>query len=183
MNQQVIARDAVRQAASYLRSCGIRLPRFKLTTEWASLMSVGGSHVHWSGRSYQLNMGRYPTAFLRHWFAMHELGHLLWLRHHPLRRRGFRAAFGDPLPPDYDSLHRSESWKTPLALQFYLPRCPGPHRPAGEPSWYGARAGGEERFCELIGLMWAHGNFSEPPPADLSGLWDRCWEHGLSRMT
>jgi hypothetical protein len=183
MNQQLKAREAVRCAASYLRSCGIRLPRFRLTTEWASLMSVGGSHVHWSGRSYHLNMGRYPTTFLRHWFAMHELGHLLWLRHDPLRRKGFRTAFGDPLPPDYDSLHRRESWKTPLALQLYLPRRPGPHRPAGEPSWYGARAGGEERFCELIGLMYAHGDFSKEPPDDLADLWDCCWEHGLSRMT
>jgi hypothetical protein len=89
MNQQLKAREAVRCAASYLRSCGIRVPRFRLTTKWNSL--VGGSHILSDGRSHQLNMGRYPATFLRNWFAMHELGHLLWLHHHPLRRKGFRA--------------------------------------------------------------------------------------------
>jgi hypothetical protein len=166
MNQQLKATEAVRCAAAYLRSCGIRVPRFRLTTKWNSL--VGGSHILSDGRSHQLNMGRYPATFLRNWFAMHELGHLLWLHHRPLRRKGFRAAFGEAPPPDYDSLHRSESWKTPSTLQ--LSWLAGPHRPAGEPSWYGARAGGEERFCELIGLMYAHGDFSEEPPADLADL-------------
>jgi hypothetical protein len=41
----------------------------------------------------------------------------------------------------------------------------------------------EERFCELIGLMYANGNFSKDPPADLVELWDTCWSAGLVRMT
>ena len=182
MNQQP-AIDAVRRAASYLRSRGIRVPRFRLTTEWDWKHPLGGSFVILDGRVRQLNMGRYPTEFLRRWFAMHELGHLLWAAHQPLRRKRFRSAFGEPLPPDYDCIHGREAWKTTLALNLNLPLRPGHHRPEGEPSWYGARAGGEERFCELIGLMWAQGDFSDSPPADLEDLWDCCWTHGLARMT
>ena len=100
-----------------------------------------------------------------------------------LLKDGRRAAFGEQPPPDYLSVHGREAWKTTLALNLNLSGRPGPHRPEGEPSWYGARAGGEERFCELIGLMWAQGDFSDPPPDDLADLWDCCWTHGLARMT
>ena len=43
-------------------------------------------------------------------------------------------------------------------------------------------AGGEERFCELIALMHAHGGFARQPPRDLDGLWRICWDEGLARM-
>ncbi|MES2658857.1 MAG: hypothetical protein V4689_09575 [Verrucomicrobiota bacterium] len=174
-----LAKAAVDRAVEYLRCCEIRVPAFTLTTEWEQ--RVGGSHVTTQGRAVQLNMGRYPGGFIRDWFAMHELGHVLWACHRPDRSKVFRRAFGEPFPDDYDQVHLQESWKTPLSWK--LSWLPGPHRPEGEPSWYGARAGGEERFCELIGLMYAHGDFSTPPPPDLSELWGICWKHGLSTMT
>lgn len=175
---------AVNEAAAYLRSCGIRLPRFKLTAEppekW---FAFGGSYVNGGMTgSLRLNMGTYPTKFLRNWFAMHELGHVLWHLHRPLRWKKFRTEFGEPMPPDYDEVHKRESFKT-VSLGKKLSWMPGKPRPHGEPSWYGARGGGEERFCELIGLMYAHGDFSQSPPADLAELWDTCWSQGLARMT
>jgi hypothetical protein len=172
---------AVEKAAAYLLSCGIRLPPFKLTTEPPERGHYGGSFVDGHGGKLRLNIGWYPVAFARNWFAMHELGHLLWNEHHPLRWKRFRAEFGEPQPEDYEDFAAKEAWKTMLAGR--LNWRPGIHRPKGEPSWYGARAGGEERFCELLGLMWAHGNFDVSPPKDLTALWDCCWKHGLSRMT
>ncbi|WP_035600615.1 hypothetical protein [Haloferula sp. BvORR071] len=176
---QQLARDAVQQAAAYLLSCGIRVPRFTITTKWD--LPLGGSEVVFNGTTSRLNMGRYPTSFLRNWFAMHELGHVLWNEYRPLHWKKFREAFGEPAPADYLELYRTESWKT--AASGRLSWLPGPHRPPGEPSWYGARAGGQERFCELIALMYASEDFAEPPPTDLRGLWQTCWDHGLSRMT
>jgi hypothetical protein len=177
--EQSLAREAVQRAVSYLRQCGIRIPRFTLTTNWSR--PVGGSEVTFDGRTPRLNMGRYPTEFLRDWFAMHELGHVLWNEHRPLRRKKFREAFGAPAPDDYDRLYLTEGWKT--AASGRLSWLSGPHRPYGEPSYYGARAGGEEKFCELIGLIYANEDFAENPPADLADLWNTCWDHGLSRMT
>ncbi|MCW1886693.1 hypothetical protein OKA04_18285 [Luteolibacter flavescens] len=177
-SEQQKARDAVRRAVSYLRQCGIRVPRFVLTTSWSR--SVGGAEVAFDGRISRMNMGRYPSDFLRDWLAMHELGHVLWNEHRPLRWKRFREAFGTPAPDNYDELYRSESWKT--AATHRLSWLPGIHRPHGEPSWYGARAGGEERFCELLGLLYANEDFAEEPPADLADLWEVCWDHGLCRM-
>jgi hypothetical protein len=171
----------VREAASYLRSCGIRLPKFRVTTDPPEKGSIGGSFVDGFGGGLRLNIGWYPTAFHRDWFAMHELGHLLWRQHRPLRWKLFREGFGEPEPEGYEDLAEKEAWKTMVAWRSSW--YPGLQRPKGEPSWYGARAGGQERFCELIGLMWAHGDFSNAPPNDLAELWDCCWEHGLSRMT
>ena len=130
----------------------------------------------------RLTMGKFPTAFVRNWFAMHEIGHLLWAKHQPLRRKRFRKYFGDPTPTwgDYIEIHKRHAWKTAATLT--LSWWTGPHRPAGQPSHYGAHAGGEERFCELIALMYAHGDFSADPPPDLTELWDVCWSEGLSRM-
>jgi hypothetical protein len=181
ISSEAEAKEAVTNAADYLQACGIRLPRFDVTTHPPEKGRFGGSLVDRSGRRIRLNMGRYPTSFLRNWFAMHELGHVLYAAHRPLRWKLFRATFGAPPPHDYYEVHRRESWKT--AVSWLLVRVPGPHRPKGEPSWYGARAGGEERFCELLGLMWASGDFSNSPPSDLGELWECCWEHGLSRMT
>ena len=172
------ATDAVRRAVAALRSCGIRVPRFTLTTEWPSL--IGGSWVDAGSRPLHLNMGCYPVHFMREWFAMHELGHVLWACHRPLRRKAFRAAFGQATPRDYHEIHRREAWKTASTLR--LSWWPGPHRPAGQPSHYGMTAGGEERFCELIALMHAHGGFAQQPPGDLDDLWRICWSDGLARM-
>jgi hypothetical protein len=176
---QQLARDAIHKAASYLRSCGIRVARFNLTTRWD--VPFGGSEVIFDGVTSRLNMGRYPTTFLRNWFAMHELGHILFNHHRPLRWKRFREAFGAPEPANYPDLYRTEAWKT--ASSGLLSWLPGPHRPAGEPSWYGTTAGGEERFCELIAFMYASEDFAEEPPSDLADLWETCWSHGLSRMT
>lgn len=176
MNSSDKGRAAVAEAADYLRYCGIRLPRFRVTTEPPKgRLKWGGSFVDGSGRSLRLHIGHYPTPFLRNWFAMHELGHVLWDLHRPHRWKRFRAEFGEPQPDNYESIHKWESAKTAATL--------GKVRPHGEPSHYGANAGGEERFCELLGLMWACGDFTEFPPEDLTDLWDTCWEHGLSRMT
>ena len=170
---------AVAEAGDYLRSCGIQLPRFKLSPATGRLL--GGSHTE-TDRPYRVCIGRFLTPFIRRWFAMHELGHLLWAEHRPLRNKGFRRHFGEPLPEDYDSQHVKHAWKTVCVGP--LSRFPGLHRPRGQPAWYGALAGGEERFCELIALMYANcGGFDGRPPADLEGLWDCCWKHGLSRMT
>jgi hypothetical protein len=169
------ARAAVAEAAAYLRSCGIRLPRYRVTAAPPEDRNpFGGSYVIGSGGTLRLNMGRYPTQFLRHWFAMHELGHVLWHLHRPLRWKRFREAFGEPAPENYDEVHQREAWKTALSK--------GSIRPDGEPSFYGARAGGEERFCELLGFIYARGDFSMAPPDDLADLWHTCWNHGLSRM-
>ena len=176
------ARSAVREAASYLRYCGIRLPRFRTTSELPQgRVKWGNSYVDGFGGILRLNMGRYPTTFLRRWFAMHELGHVLWDLHRPLRWKHFCQEFGEPESDGYDGQAAEEAWKTAVTWRFSW--IPGPHRLQGQPSWYGARAGGQERFCELLGLMWAHGDFSKAPPDDLAALWDTCWDHGLARMT
>jgi len=181
-NQESSGIAAAHIAADYLRSSGIRLPDFEITCEPPEgRLPIGGSCVDGYGRFLRLNMGRYPTAFLRNWFAMHELGHILWETHKPLRWKRFREEFGEPRPRDYIELHRKHSWKT--AGSWRLSWFPGPQRPPGQPSWYGACAGGEERFCELLGLMHAHGDFSQDPPDDLSDLWECCWNEGLARMT
>jgi len=176
--EQQLAKDAVREAVAYLRRCGIRVPRFVLTTEWNA--PIGGSSVSFDGRVSRLNFGRYPNTFLRNWLAMHEIGHVLWNEHQPLRRKKFREAFGAPAPENYDTLHRTESWKT--AATHRLSWLPGIHRPHGEPSWYGATAGGEEKFAELIALLYSCEDFAESPPPDLRELWDTCWNHGLAHM-
>lgn len=177
MNSSDNAKAAVKEAASYLRSCGIRLPRFRLTTEphEENLFGVGGSFVDGFGGYLRLNAGRYPTIFLRRWFAMHELGHILWDLHNPLRWKRFREEFGEPQPSDYDEIYK---WESPKTVGTF-----GKIRPKGQPSYYGARAGGEERFCELLALMWVRGDFTKAPPKDLIDLWNTCWHHGLERMT
>jgi len=176
------ARAAVIEAAVYLRCCGIRLPHYRITIEPPEGRTpFGGSFVDDFDGTLRLNMGRYPTRFLRNWFAMHELGHLLWHLHRPLHWKRFRQEFGEPRPVNYDAMATAEAWKT--AATGPASWFAGPHRPKGQPSWYGTRAGGEERFCELLGLMWAHGDFSKAPPGDLAELWDTCWDHGLARMT
>jgi len=184
MTKSEKSKAAVRQAAAYLRSCGIRLPHFKLTAETPKRFPFGGSFVDGYDRydgQLRLNVGWCPVPFIRNWFAMHELGHILWDEHDPLRWKRFRAEFGGADPEGYDGLAIKETWKTMIAGR--LNWIPGPHRPKGEPSWYGARGGGQERFCELLGLMWAHDAFSKNPPKDLADLWDCCWNDGLSRMT
>jgi hypothetical protein len=167
---------ALDDAVRYLRACGIRLPKFGRKPGTAM---VGGSAVEYA--PLRLTMGNYPTAFTRNWFAMHELGHLLCAEHRPLRRKRFRLLFGEPFPPDYDAIHKRDSWKT--AATHQLSWLPGRHRPKGQPSHYGRNAGGEERFCELIALMYANGDFSMAPPPDLEELWAVCWNDGLARMT
>lgn len=174
--QASLGREAVQQAAAYLRSCGIRLPRFRVTTEAPENRRPGGSFVDGHGGTLRLNIGRYPGSFLRHWFAMHELGHVLWAHHQPLRWKRFRNEFGAPRPKDYDTIHKSESWKT--AASF------GKLRPPREPSFYGALGGGDERWAELLALMYvARAGFDREPPSDLADLWSICWHDGLSRMT
>jgi len=169
---------AVERAIGYLTSCGISLPEFKL--QQATDKRVGGSCVEYD--PLRLTMGNYPNTFLRNWFAMHEVGHLLWAKHRPLRSKPFRRQFGDPAPdlPVYEAIHKRDSWRTATTMK--LSWWSGPHRPSGQPSHYGANAGGEERFCELIALMYAHGDFSTPPPPDLAKMWDVCWCDGLALM-
>lgn len=142
------ANTAINEATRYLKSCGIRLPDFKLTF---SDKRVGGSMVEYE--PLRLTIGNYPNTFLRNWFTMHEIGHLLWAGHQPLRHKTFRKHFGDPTPEwdEYEKIYRRDAWKT--AATHQLSWRPGPHRPSGQPSHYGANAGGEERFCELIALM------------------------------
>ncbi len=173
------ALESVRHAVAYLKSCGIRVPPFRASVE--NSRRLGGSYVLSHGDSINLNIGRYPLAFLRNWFAMHEIGHVLWAHHRPLRWKRFRLEFGAPPPDDYYEVYQTLSWITPASHR--LGWFAGPQRPSGEPSWYGANAGGEERFCELIALMYAHGDFSKNPPSDLAGLWDCCWTHALAKMT
>lgn len=169
---------AVDQATRYLKSCGIRLPLYELTI---SDRLIGGSMVEYE--PLRLTMGSYPTTFTRNWFAIHEIGHMLWAEHRPLRRKTFRKYFGDPAPEweEYEKIYKRDSWKT--ATTHKLSWLAGPHRPAGQPSHYGVQAGGEERFCELIALIYANGDFSKDPPPDLEELWDVCWSEGLTRMT
>jgi len=177
---KILATDAVEHAVHYLRSCGIHVPKFNLTTDWHP-WKPGNSYVLTERKNVSLNMGRYRGTFLRNWFAMHELGHVLWDHHRPDRSKPFRAEFGEQRPEDYLQIHARESWKTVMShLASWNSGLP---RPPGEPSWYGAKGGGDERFCELIALMYAHGDFSKDPPPDLSGLWEVCWKYGLSRMT
>lgn len=99
------AMAAVHEAADYLRACGIGLPRYRLTALPPEGNSpFGGSFVTGFGGTLHFNMGRYPTLFLRRWFAMHELGQHLWDLHRPLRWKAFRQEFGEPPPQDYDQL-------------------------------------------------------------------------------
>lgn len=173
---QKSAKKTVRDAARYLQSCGIRLPDYRLTADFEKW--IGGAYVEGD----RLNMGSYPLGFLRRWFAMHELGHLLWQEHHPMRRRLFAKKFGGKQPRDYEEISEKYSRYTPAT--FSLSWYAGPHRPKGQPSWYGKKAGGEERFCDLIAFMYANcSDFASNPPPDLKTLWNACWTHGLSHMT
>ena len=107
---------AVERAVGYLTSCGISLPEFKLQP--ATDKRVGGSCVEYD--PLRLTMGNYPNTFLRNWFAMHEVGHLLWAKHRPLRSRAFRRHFGDPAPdsPVYDAVHKRDSWITAATMKL-----------------------------------------------------------------
>ena len=100
---------AVDQATRYLKSCGIRLPLYELTI---SDRLIGGSMVEYE--PLRLTMGSYPTTFTRNWFAIHEIGHMLWAEHRPLRRKTFRKYFGDPAPEweEYEKIYKRDSWKT-----------------------------------------------------------------------
>jgi hypothetical protein len=179
MDRQQKARESVHLAADYLNDCGIHVPPFRLSVE--RKRRFGGSFVDFNGSVPTLNIGSFPSSFLRNWVAIHEIGHLLWNYYRPLRWKPFRTEFSAPRPNDYQAVYEKVAWITPTS--HAVGWLAGPQRPAGEPSWYGAKAGGEERFCEMIALIYAHGDFSKPPPPDLAGLWNCCWTHALARMT
>lgn len=168
-----LTESVLSEVECYLDECGIKVPSYKLE----HLSRFGGSHVTVRGSSLTLHLGNYPTRYIASWWIMHEMGHLLWELHQPCRDRVFKRHFGCVRPPEkeYLSIHRRHSSRGPVAAILCL-------RHPGEPSSYGMLAGGEERFCELLALMYATGGFDRPPPADLEELWEVCWTHGLSNM-
>lgn len=166
-------RTAFTNVLDYLDRSGVFLPplRHRITNRFF------GSHFTDADRGPFLLLSCYPpNDFVTEWFVMHEVGHVLWHFYEPCRNRAFRSVFGVPEPDNYHQIYRNLSWQGP-ALQL-LGR-----RPHGEPSPYGEQGGGEERFCELIGLMYATGGFDQCPPKDLRIMWETCWHHGLARMT
>jgi hypothetical protein len=155
----------------YLNRSGVFVPPFRHRIQ----RRFFGSGFTDADRGPFLLLGCYPSRFATEWFVMHEVGHVLWHFYDPCRNRVFRQFFGSPLPDDYDDIHERLSWRGPLQAVTM--------RPSGEPSSYGAEGGGEERFCELIGFMYATGGFDRRPPRDLRATWHACWDHGLARMT
>lgn len=165
-----LTRAVLNEVCQYLEACDIYVPQFKLTIH----RKPGGSSVKHDIRDH-LNLGCYPTRFMTEWWVMHEMGHILWNYYSPCDNRKFAQAFGAPQPEDYDDIHRKYSPFSTLAETLRM-------RPENEPSPYGAKAGGEERFCELLGLMYASGGFDQAPPEDLEKLWNVCWHSGLADM-
>ena len=165
-------RDVLHDVIEHLDACGVFLPDFHHVIH----RRIAGSYFRDTASGCFLHLGCYPTRFVAEWFVMHEVGHVLWHFYEPCRRPTFKRYFGADVPDNYVDLHRSLSFYGPIATFVGL-------RPGGEPSPYGAQAGGEERFCELLGLMYATGGFDRRPPNDLKALWSACWNHGLARMT
>lgn len=167
-----LTREVLNDVIEYLDDCEVFLPDFRHAVH----RHMGGSYVTRKASGCFLHLGCYPTRFVTEWWVMHEVGHILWHFYQPCRDRAFNRNFGVEAPDDYEEIHRKLAFYGPLAHTLRL-------RPHGEPSPYGARGGGEERFCELIGLMYARGGFDQEPPGDLSALWNVCWNHGVARMT
>jgi hypothetical protein len=165
-------RDVLTDVIEYLDDCDVFLPDFR----HAIHRRIGGSYVSDNAFGCFLHLGCYPTRFIAEWWVMHEIGHVLWYFYEPCRHPTFKRYFGAEQPDNYDDIHRKLSFYGPLATRVGL-------RSHGEPSSYGAQGGGEERFCELIGLMYATGGFDQRPPNDLEAMWSVCWNHGLARMT
>lgn len=165
-------RKILNEIIEYLGQSGIFLPDFRHRI----YRKFSGSEFKPSGPS--LMLGCYTTRYITEWFVMHEIGHVLWHFYDPCRDRTFRRYFGAPMPKyeEYLDIHRQFSWKGPVLHKTGF-------RPQGEPSPYGEKGGGEERFCELIGLMYSSKHGFHKPPSDLRAMWRACWEHGLSRMT
>ena len=169
---KVTTHNVLVDVIEYLWACDVCLPDFR----HAIHRHIGGSYVSETSSGCFLHLGCYPTEFVAEWWVMHEVGHVLWHFYQPCRNLTFKRYFGAELPDNYDDIHRKLSFYGPLAAPVGL-------RPRGEPSPYGAQAGGEERFCELLGLMYATGGFDQRPPKDLNAMWNACWNHGLARMT
>ena len=167
-----MTRNVLNDVIAYLDACGVFLPDFR----HAIHRRLVGSYVIEAPKGCFLHLGCYPTYFVAEWWVMHEVGHVLWRFYEPCRDRTFKRYFGTGIPDNYDDMHRNLSAYGPPAAIFHL-------RPHGEPSLYGAQGGGEERFCELIGFMYATGGFDQCPPKDLRRMWSVCWNHGLSQMT
>ncbi|MEI6236138.1 MAG: hypothetical protein WCT04_24040 [Planctomycetota bacterium] len=165
-----LTRDIFNEVLDYLGRCSIFVPSFRHRIAHRFF----GSHFIDADAGPFLLLGCYPSRFMTEWLVMHEVGHVLWHFYQPCRSRAFRRLFGVPQPNDYSDIHERLSWYGP-----FMPCV----RPPGEPSFYGAEGGGEERFCELIGRMYATGGFDNRPPKDLSAMWNACWNHGLARMT
>lgn len=167
-----MTRDVLSDVVEYLDACDVFVPDFR----HAIHRSIGGSYVSDTPSGCFLHLGCYPTRFVAEWWVMHEIGHVLWHFYQPCRNATFKRYFGAEMPDNYDDIHRKLAFYGPIATTVRL-------RPRGEPSPYGAQAGGEERFCELIGLMYTTGGFDQRPPKDLNTIWRACWNHGLARMT
>lgn len=164
-----LTRDIFNEVLDYLDRCNVFVPPFRHRIN----QRFFGSHFIDADAGPFLLLGCYPSRFVTEWFVMHEVGHVLWHFYQPCRNRAFRQLFGSPEPDDYFDIHMRLSWRGP-----FRPRA----RPPGEPSFYGAEGGGEERFCELIGFLYATGGFDRRPPRDLRALWTVCWD-ALTRMT
>ena len=166
-----LTREVFNDVLDHLARSGVFVPDFRHRIHHRFF----GSYFTHTRRGPLLHLGCYPTLFSTEWFVMHEVGHVLWYFYEPCRKRAFKRFFGSPAPDDYDDIHAKLSWRGPL--------LPDLARPQGEPSPYGAEGGGEERFCELIGLMYARGGFDRRPPRDLRRMWSAAWDNGLARMT
>ena len=167
-----MTRSVLNEVLEYLDACGVFVPDFR----HAIHLRMSGSYVTETPTGCFLHLGCYATRFIAEWFVMHEVGHVLWHFYEPSRNHIFKRYFGAGRPENYDDVHRWHSWRGPLRAGLGV-------RLRGEPSEYGALGGGEERFCELLGFMYATGGFDKAPPKDLSAMWRACWQHGLSRMT
>jgi hypothetical protein len=169
-----LTREVLNDVIAYLSDSGVFLPAFRHRIH----RRFFGSHFVVTESGPFLLLGCYPSRFVTEWMVMHEIGHVLWHFYQPCRDPVFRRYFGAPTPDadDYHEIHKRLSWRGPVLHRTNL-------RPRGEPSPYGAAGGGDERFCELIGLMYSSDDGFHKPPSDLSSMWRACWANGLSRMT
>jgi len=167
-----LTHNVLSEVIEYLDERDVFVPDFR----HAIHKRICGSYFSDAPAGPFLHLGCYPTRFIAEWWVMHEVGHVLWHFYEPCRDRKFAKYFGAPRPDDYDDIHRKLAFYGPIAATLGL-------RPRGEPSPYGRDGGGEERFCELIGLMYATGGFDQHAPKDLQRMWSACWNNGLARMT
>ncbi len=151
--------------AAFKREFGITLPkalRVKFHENQGGIRDWGGSHFCPADNELNLYTDYPPLLGDRAAIYAHELGHAFEHNFKLTRFADWKAHFAEPAPDDYEEINttltRLKMWASP--------------RPYGEPSVYGQKMGGEERFCEVLRLMYQNGFTLPGKFSDIEDLWD-----------